>query len=138
MHFHLWVSSRSLGGAIRLIRCPPNLRVAFNKIISEVQGGEAPLTDLELTHYRKRIPRRKKNKKSAIISSPIPNFGFSKPRDNNKTEGSFFFFDRLHAPFLKFCMRLQISNLFAKYANYSYNFAQLYIFVNNWSIILAL
>ena len=52
-----WVSSRSVGGAIQLVRCPPNLRVAFNKIISEVQGGEAPPMDLELTHFRQRLPR---------------------------------------------------------------------------------
>ena len=38
MHFLLQVSSRLVGGAFWLIRCPPNLHVAFNKIISEVQG----------------------------------------------------------------------------------------------------
>ena len=36
-----WVSSRSEGGAIRLVRCPRNLCVAFNKIINEVQGCKA-------------------------------------------------------------------------------------------------
>ena len=63
------------------ISAPENRNVQRGmQISSEVQGGEAPPTDLELTHHRKRVPRRKKNggKKSAIISSPIPNFGFFK------------------------------------------------------------
>ena len=35
------VSSSPVGDIIRLVRCPPNLQVAFNNIISEFQGGEA-------------------------------------------------------------------------------------------------
>ena len=58
-----WVSSRSVDGAFRLARCPPNLHEAFNKIIGEVQGREAPPMDLKLTHYRQRVPRRKKRGK---------------------------------------------------------------------------
>ena len=46
---------------IALVQCPPSLRVAFNIIISKVQGRQEPPTDLELTHYWQRLPRRKKN-----------------------------------------------------------------------------
>ena len=46
---------------IALVQCPPSLRVAFNIIISMVQGRQAPTTDLEVTHYRQPVPRRKKN-----------------------------------------------------------------------------
>ena len=34
--FWKWVSPRSVGGALQLIQCPPNLHIAFNNIISEV------------------------------------------------------------------------------------------------------
>ena len=100
MHCLLWVSSKLEGGAFRLVRCTLNLRVVFNKIISEVQGREAPPTDLELTHYQQRVPRRKKNGESnlGIISSRKTNFRFFKTKDNYKTEGLVFFFDRLNDP----------------------------------------
>ena len=74
--------------------------------------AEAPPTDLELTHYQKRVPRRKKKKKKIRFSlvaqnqtSVFQNRGITiKPRVR------FFFFDRLHAPY-NFAFRKIIKKL---------------------------
>ena len=61
-HFFL-VSFHYIGGTFCLVQCLPNLHVAFNNIISKVQGREAHPTDLELTHYRQSVTRKKTGEK---------------------------------------------------------------------------
>ena len=51
-----------------LLRGAPNLRVAFNKIMTKIQGREAPPLELELAHNQPRIPRLKKGKKFGASS----------------------------------------------------------------------
>ena len=56
----------------QLVRGPANLCVAFNKIKSKVQVREVAPMDLELTHYRQRVPRREKKVKKFWAWDPAP------------------------------------------------------------------
>ena len=52
-----WVSLRSVGGTLRLIRRPPNLLVTFKAM---KQLAEVPPMHLDLAHYRQHVPWLKK------------------------------------------------------------------------------
>ena len=80
--------SNSLKLSIFALSRPPNLRVAYNEIISEVQGGEAAGQSAAYGPWNNPLPeaRTQEKKKKGEINLPI----FSSPKMNPsffKTEG---------------------------------------------------
>ena len=67
-HFFLLSRVRAAGSRLVLLHvwCPLNLRVAFNKIMrfkAAKWPAEAPPMDIELTHYRQCVPRKRRKKR---------------------------------------------------------------------------
>ena len=82
MHCPSWVSSRSIGGFFWLVRCPPNLRVAFNKILSKVQDREAACQSAAYKPKTNPPPARKK--------TGVKNLGHGTERQWKKGGGAVF------------------------------------------------
>ena len=115
--------------------CPPNLRVAFNKIMSEVQGPEALLTDLKLTHYQERVLQRgKKGKTIRHGNLPQNRMRFLKNRPIViKPHAGFLTFDRFNDPPILHCnwtQPLKTQNIYPAERRISYSLCN--NFLKDW------